>query len=145
MFASNIFVFFFGSFLSVFSIHVTDASIRKPLWHSLQKCLCKYSCMQDFSVKLSSITFILIPSIAKLICSFTLVLFIALFPGHKINKTLIVTVQTTLNRKLSPVAVLLNIIMSVTLLQSSHRRLSELTFLCNGYNCSACVHFKMRP
>ena len=145
MFAFNIFVFIFGSFLSVFSIHVTDASIRKPLWHWLQKCLCKYSCMQDFSVKLSSITFILIPSIAKLICSFTRVLFIALFAGHQINKTFIVTVQTTRNLKLSPVIVLLNIVVSVTLLQSSHRRLPELTFLCNGYNCSACVHFKMRP
>ena len=35
----------------------------------------------------------------KLICSFTCVLFVTLFAGHKIDKTLIVTVRTMFNLK----------------------------------------------
>ena len=38
---------FFGSFPSVLSTNVTDASFRKPLWPSVCKCLYKCSCKQD--------------------------------------------------------------------------------------------------
>ena len=38
-------------------------------------------------------------TITKLICSFTRVLFVRLFVGHKIDKTLIVTVQAMVNLK----------------------------------------------
>ena len=83
--------------------------------------------------------FIVIPSITKKICSFTRALFITLFAGHKIDKTLIIiTVQTMFNLKsVSAVTVLLNVDMSVTLLQTSHRCLphfEESTFLSNGYS-----------
>ena len=52
-----------------------------------------------FPVKRSNIIFIVFPSITKLICSFNRVLFVVLFSGHKINNTLIFTVQTIVNLK----------------------------------------------
>ena len=91
-----------------------------------------------FPVKLSSIAFIVIPSITKLICNFTTrVLFVTLFGGHKIDKTLIVTVQTMVNLKSISSHCATKIEKSVTLLQTSHRRLPHFedpTFLCNGYS-----------
>ena len=53
-----------------------------------------------FPVNFSSMIFIVVPSITKLICSFTCVLFVLLFAGHKIDKTLIVTFQTMVNLKI---------------------------------------------
>ena len=50
-----------------------------------------------FPVKLSGIVFIVIPSITKQINSFTFVLFVTLFGGHKIDKILIIMVQTMVN------------------------------------------------
>ena len=105
--------------------------------------------------KISSIAFIAIPSITKLVSSFTGVLFATLFTGQNIDKTLFVTGQTMVNLvwlKVSPVTVMLNIVVLLTLLKASHRRLpnfEEPTFICNGYNlahnCSASEHFEMRP
>ena len=86
-----------------------------------------------FPIRRSSIIFIAIPSITKRNCSFTGILIVTLLAAHNIDKTLIFTIETMVNLK----CVLLNIVASVTLLQTLHYRLlhfEQPTFLCNGYN-----------
>lgn len=65
---------------------------------SLKECLYKCSCIRDcFFVKVSSIIFIVIP--LRIGLHFTSALFVTLFAGQKMDKILIVTVQTTVNLK----------------------------------------------
>ena len=96
--ASNTFFLFFEFFPSVLLINVTDASCRQPLWLSVWKSLHKCFCIQD-SFLSNFPAFIVIPSITKLICSFTHALFVTLLAGHKIDETLIVTMHTMVNLK----------------------------------------------
>ena len=72
-----------------------------------------------FPIKRSSIIFMVIPSITKRNCSFTRILIVTLLPAPDIDKTLIFTIETMVNLK----CVLLNVVASVTLLQTLHYRL----------------------
>ena len=132
MFASNsfFFFFFFLHFLSIID-EAPDTSFRKPF-------VTLTSQTRLFLVKLSSIILIIILSIAKLIYSFTRVLCVTLFAGHKIDKTRIVTIQTMVTLKCLQSLVFYHILRNLLLFAMKITQPER-----NKY--SAPVQFEMRP
>ena len=85
---------------------------------------------------LFSIVFIVVSSITKQICSFTRVLFVTLFAGLKIDKTLIVTVQTMVNLKSVSIHCAIKY-RSVSYIIASFK--SSFTSFCGTYFSLQCI------